>query len=238
MDTSYSWSVFYIFIKIILMIKKTILLSFFLCCILGFSQKYEFDRFVIFKYKEEKNDKDNPEHYEFYSSINGQTMNLYTVDSKTFGSIFDFKTLMKHTFEVNQKGEMLVCNYISSEDFNKYKSKIVKEDKYLSNHFEISNISSNIFKIIGTSKKNKLIFELKVEIEPSVIDYLNVTIDHEESDVLKKILLSKLNDQYKYKVRWYEVKYKRTGHSFIKEIKKVIKTNLILELPQQLIMVK
>ena len=49
--------------------------------------------------------------------------------------------------------------------------------------------------------------------------------------------MSKLDNKKKHKIKWYEVIYRRTGHSFIKEIKKVIKTSLVLELPQKLIMV-
>ncbi|EJL68748.1 hypothetical protein [Chryseobacterium populi] len=214
--------------------KKLILLL--LCLIFAnlFSQEYHFDYFI-----EEVSNRTKPEKEQwisnsFYDSKNKFILDLVSFNNKTRAYIFEEGKELRHSFKVDQKNNMLSFEYTHSSDFEKRK-KINESNK--ANVFKITKVDSLRYEIIvfKDEKKKKKKFTALVNLEKSDFNYLNIHADYGRCDEIEEKLAELLDPDSKYIIKKMHLEYSN-GYFFDMAVTKIQKTNLILKIPEKLVM--
>lgn len=145
------------------MTKRTILFVLFLCCISGFSQKYEFDYLIEYELKIGNNNFN-----EYYLAVNSEDKSVImeigknTVTSKYYAILFNNEKNVVYHFLINGS---TIGNTTKFELERKYEIQNISHFGY--NYLNIEEVEASQFKISALDKKKKkekMIFEMDISL--------------------------------------------------------------------------
>lgn len=214
--------------------KKNLLLLFCFISMIAFSQEYHFDYFITKKHTEIKSQKREWINESFYDTVNNKSLLLITQDNKIIGTIYEEENRQRHVFRVDQFKDKLTLTYKFSNQFPEIrKRKCSNKDEFQVEKIDSLNYDVILFKN-SKLKKKKMTARFKIEKG----DFNKVYFasedcrDGEINDKLKTLLDPKFN----YIATNEQRNYHSSGHIFENKIQKIQKTNLIIVIPEKLIL--
>lgn len=194
-------------------------------CTFLFSQTYNFDYAV--ESKAENNNLDNS--IEYYDSKNNARMSFEGSENKIFAVLFDENTRFRHCFKVTTVEENFIFNYSHSNDFSKEKNYNIKKEL-----ISINKIDSLNFEIIGFKTKSRKTkkFIARLTLEKSDFNFLEISIDHANSEDMMKELIKLLPENAKFFIKKIKVEFD-TGVTY-SNINTIRKINFSLIVPDKM----
>lgn len=217
------------------MIKKTILLSFFLCCIFGFSQKYEFDYLIEYQTKIGKN-----VNYPYCLAVSSQNKSVImeigknSITNKYYAILLDYERNIGCHFLINGK---TITNNTKFELERKYEFQSKSFFRY--NYINVEEMEDSQLRISALNKKKKkekVVFEMEISLmkfpkDLSFIFYEPLTNEQEMTliDHIKQKLTNKPDFSEGFVIKNLTIK-SNSLQPYMRTLKNINKTNLVINL--------
>lgn len=214
--------------------NKKFLLFFCFVSSVTFSQEYHFDYFITKKHIEIKPQKREWINESFYDTTTNKSLLLVAKDNKIIGTIYEEGNRKRHVFKVDQFKDKLTLTYKFSNQFPEIrKQKCNNKDVFQVEKIDSLNYDVILFKN-SKLKKKKMTARFKIEKGDFNKVYFSSEDcrDGEVNEKLKRFL----DPKFKYVVTNEQRNYHSSGHIFENKIQKIQKTNLIIVIPEKLIL--
>ncbi|MDQ0595158.1 hypothetical protein QFZ37_003527 [Chryseobacterium ginsenosidimutans] len=211
--------------------KKIFLLFLVFTFINLFSQEYHFDYSIESQTTKTKPNKEKSISTSFYDSKNKIHLHIDKYNDKMRAVIYDKDKNLRHSFKVTESKGFVTFQYTHTNDFSKHKNKDIAKDDVL----EVKKIDSLQYQIIAfkNEKRNKKRFTALVTLEKSKLNYLEIGVDHAQSDEMEQKVRKFLDLNSNYILKRMQVDYS-TGYSYDSSLK-IKNVDFSLKLPEKLI---